>query len=266
MFSHHALNIRLIFTYILAILLLPGFSGINAKAIPPQALDLTSNQFTSNRSHELFHGNRLDKRHEVFTSDVVAALEERGLVKRGNCFSTRKDTYTCSSTAPTVAECFQQVRSHGLVGSRISVFYTGLGGQSGMQMCKEWYTNSTCQRQLGDAVFWDGIVDNKWYLAQAKAIMEGNRFPNAVVDQFQKRLAQAFAEASAGDAYLCTPEENAPANNFILDTAWGGWEYPALTRNGNINKVIRVDPSPGKQETRAIWTRGQAPTANEPRG
>ena len=71
-------------------------------------------------------------------------------------------------------------------------------------------------------------------------------------------------QASKGDAYLSTPADDSPDNNFNQDLAWGGWEYSALTRNENASKVIRVDRATGV--TSQIWAAGQPATANEPRG
>lgn len=89
------------------------------------------------------------------------------------------------------------------------------------------------------------VVDPAWHIAQGEAIAKVNSSvnPSIAADPFQKRLAQAFAEASKGDAYVCTPEDNAPDNQFDKDLAWGGWEYPALTRNHDVTKIIRLDPS-----------------------
>ena len=95
------------------------------------------------------------------------------------------------------------------------------------------------------------------------AIVKGNPGSNAnvITDPFQKRLAQAFAQASRGDAYLCTSADNSPDNNFNQDLAW---EYPALTRNNDVSKIIRVDPATGV--TSQIWAARHPATENEPRG
>ena len=115
-------------------------------------------------------------------------------------------------------------------------------------------------------VLWDGIVDDAWFDAQARAITLGNpgTNPSIALDSFAKRMAQAFAEASSGVAYVCTPEGNSPGNVFDTGLAWGGWEYPALTRNGAVTKVIRVDPS--TSSTSQIWAQGDPPTSNAPGG
>lgn len=258
MFFHQALDIRLIYLYILAILLLPGFFRVDTKVIRSKALCVTNSQPASSKGLELSHGSRIDKRHEVFTSKRVATLEVRSLVKRGSCLSRAPNTYICSSTPPTVAECIQKIRSHGLVGSRISIFYTVLGGQGGKEDCLSWFE---CRRHLGDVVYWDYIVGPEWFLAQAEAIGPGNA---TATYHFQKRMSQAFAEASAGDAYICTPENDAPTDEFNNNTAWEGKEYPSLTRNTNVNKIVRFDPF--KESTRTICTRGDPPTPDGPQG
>lgn len=190
-------------------------------------------------------------------------MDERSLVKRGNCVSRGQKTYQCSSQTPSVAECVSQIQSFEQVGSRISVFYTGLGGAQGLPQCKQYFN---CNPQLGAVVLFDGIVDNDWYVAQAQAIVQGNSDtnPSIAVDPFAKRTSQASAEASRGDTFLCTPESNSPKNNFDPNLAWGGWEYPALARNSGVRRVIRVDPS--TSATSQIWTQGDPPTPKAPRG
>ncbi|KAL9013245.1 MAG: hypothetical protein Q9173_002051 [Seirophora scorigena] len=94
------------------------------------------------------------------------------------------------------------------------------------------------------------MVDPDWFTAQASATSQGNPTANpvAATDPFQKRKSQAFVEATKGDACICTPEDNAPDSEFNQDLAWGGWKYPALTRNRDVTKVIRVDRSTGVRE------------------
>ena len=262
MHSIRSITINLIVTYI-TILSLAAFPATNAKAIPPRALGLISDRSVDHEVLALSRKTPLKAREGVhYSSSDVLVLDDRSLVKRGNCLSRNRNTYQCSSQTPSVAECVSQIQSFGQVGSRISVFYTGLGGAGGLKRCKQYFN---CNPQLGAVVYWDGIVDNEWYLAQATAIAKGNPGnPNTVLDPFAKRMAQAFAEASRGDTYLCTPESNSPNNIFDRTTAWGGWEYPALTRNSGVTRVIRVDPS--TSATSQIWTQGDPPTPDAPQG
>ncbi|KAL2043857.1 hypothetical protein N7G274_003377 [Stereocaulon virgatum] len=80
----------------------------------------------------------------------------------------------------------------------------------------------------------------------------------------RNRISRAFAEVSIGDAYLCTPENYCPNIDFGQNMTWVGWEYPALTRNIGVTRVIRVDPS--MNVTSQIWTSRDPPTPNAPRG
>ncbi|KAI4118682.1 MAG: hypothetical protein LQ338_007359 [Usnochroma carphineum] len=139
----------------------------------------------------------------------------------------------------------------------------GLGGAQGLTACKQYFN---CQPNIGEVVLWDNIVDDNWLTAQGLAIVQGNpgSNPNTILDPFQKRMSQAFAEATKGDTYVCTPESNAPNNDFNQDLAWGGWEYPALTRNRDVTRVIRVDPA--TSVTREIWKQGDPETPNAPKG
>lgn len=263
--------INLLLKYLAAFLLLTGLLSTDAVPILPRT-PISSNYRFSDYKNTLLVYNVWRGLHAYEIYQVrsdVALLGERSLVKRGNCFSSGGggNTWTCSGQTPTVAECVTQVQNHGQVGSRISVFYTSLGGSGGLQTCKQYFA---CNPQLGNVVLWDEVVDNNWYLAQGLAIAQAatqanpNANPNNAVDPFQKRLAQAFAEASRGDAYVCIPDSEAPNNDFNQDRAWGGWEYPALTRNSAVTNVLRVDPAVGNPRT--IWTQGDPPTANAPKG
>lgn len=45
-----------------------------------------------------------------------------------------------------------------------------------------------------------------------------------------------------------------------------GWEYPALTRNTKVTKILRVDPDTD-DEPRVIWTQGKdGKSSQEPKG
>lgn len=199
---------------------------------------------------------------EQHAKNRIGNDHERNLFKRGSCFS-KEDEWSCSSDTPPVSECVSRIQSWGNVGSRTSVFYTGLGGAQGLTQCKQYFA---CNPQIGPTVLWDDIVDPDWMVAQAQAIVKANpgSNPNSITDPFQKRMSQAFGEASSGDAYVCTPESNAPQNDFDQNLAWGGWEYPALTRNSRVTRVFRVDPN--TNVLALIWTQGDPPTPNAPRG
>lgn len=250
----------LILSYLGALLLLTGLLSTDAKPIFPRTLSSDNqNTLTSLKARRGLHADGIHQ-----PRSDVAVLEERSLVKRGNCMSRQSGpTWTCSGQTPSVAECVTQIQSHGQVGPKTSVFYTALGGAKGLRECKQYFN---CQPQIGAVVLWDDIVDPTWFSAQALAIAQANpgSNPSLITDPFAKRMSQAFAEASKGDAYLCTPESNAPNNDFSQDQAWGGWEYPALTRNGDVTRIIRVDPATGV--TREIWKQGDPATPNAPKG
>lgn len=262
----HGVTTSLILNYFAAFLLLTGFLSTDAKPIFPRTLSSNSLGFSDNKniltSPKAHRGLHDDGIHQLGSN--VALLGERSLVKRGNCFSSPKsNTWTCSSQTPSVAECVSKIQSHGQVGSKISVFYSGLNGAQGLTKCKQYFS---CNSQVGDVVLWDNIADPAWLDAQSQAIFQGNpnSNPGIVLDPFQKRMSQAFAEATKGETYVCTPEGNAPNNDFNEDLAWGGWEYPALTRNRDVTKVIRVDPD--TSVTREIWKQGDPETSNAPKG
>ncbi|KAL8662730.1 MAG: hypothetical protein Q9168_008212 [Polycauliona sp. 1 TL-2023] len=258
----------LILSFLAALLLLLGHFSTDAKPVFQKGPGRNNHRLPNNNNDHHTIISRAappgSQATPTFTSKTdITSLKERALVKRGQCVSRDKNTYQCSSTTPSVADCVNQITSHGNVGAKTSVFYSGLGGRVGLTACKQFFS---CHPGIGPIVLFDEIVDEKWLEAQADAIAKGNQAANpmTVNDPFMKRLSQAFAEASKGDAYICTPESNAPNNDFNQDLAWGGWEYPALTRNGDVNRIVRVDPGTGV--TRDIWKKGDPATPNEPKG
>ncbi|KAI4242628.1 MAG: hypothetical protein LQ352_007197 [Teloschistes flavicans] len=128
--------------------------------------------------------------------------------------------------------------------------------------CKQYFT---CHPRIIFIVFGDNIAGPEWLDAQGQAIFQGNPGGfNSLLDIFLKRLSQAFAEATKGDTYVCAPEYNAPSNDFNQELAWGAWEYPVLTSNCDVKRVVRVDPD--TSVIRKIWKQGDPPTPNAPKG
>ena len=270
---HHSIS-RLCTCFLIAFSIFT-FTISNASVIPPDFPDLAINRSPSHESPTVLAANPYEAstrplNHREWANQLEHQVE-KPLWKRGNIPSTLKPSklkpskpvYKCSAQVPTVAKCVSQIEAWGQVGNSISVFYSGLGGAKGLTECKKYFA---CHGEIGTTVLWDNIVDPDWFVAQGKAIMTGNPGSNSngMLNSFQKRMSQAFAQASKGDAYLCTPADNSPDNNFDQNLAWGGWEYPALTRNRDVSKVIRVDPATGV--TSQIWAAGQPPTVNAPRG
>lgn len=181
------------------------------------------------------------------------------LSKRG-CFPSKASppTWNCSPDVPSIAEIEAKIREFGRVGSRDSLFYNGFGGGGAIATSKCWYDARIPKPNRGFVMF-DEIVDPDWDLAQGAAILQGPQGASGL-DAYQKRESQAFAQLSTGTVYFLTPTGNIPGDN----TAWAGWEFPALTRNHAVDRVIRVDPGDNSQQT--IWSQGDPPTPNEPRG
>lgn len=151
-----------------------------------------------------------------------------------------------------------KIQQHGKVGKRDSLFYSDLSGGGAIAKASEWYSKNV--RKGRGYVAFNDIVNEKWYEAQG---MELERQSPAKVDQFQKRLSRAFAEASKGTVYFFTKEEN--EGTCMPDTqAWGGWEFPALTRNRDVKEIIQVDPRQASDKRHVIWTPADGPSYNAP--
>ena len=95
------------------------------------------------------------------------------------------------------------------------------------------------------------MMDMEWYFDITKAIEKpfgpgGLNLPQSEVqaksDPFPRNLSQDFGEKIKGKVHLCIPQTVAPDDrSWTLNSAWGGWEYPALTRNPDVTEIWRVD-------------------------
>ncbi|KAH7350085.1 hypothetical protein B0T11DRAFT_302235 [Plectosphaerella cucumerina] len=189
------------------------------------------------------------------------AIDTATLAKRG-CVQSKEGTI-CTEV-PTVAELVTNIKAYNKVGKQDSLFYSALGGASAVQTAKTWHKANAEKANGRIGVAFDGIVNDKWYLAQA-AELQKQPSGSAKVDQFQKRLSQAFAQASNKKVYFFTAAGQ-DGTKFATTTTWGGWEYPALTRNAAVTEVIQVSMTGDKGTTKTIWKRGDRATTNPPLG
>lgn len=138
-------------------------------------------------------------------------------------------------------------------------------------MVRQWLSCHTDEVAADNWVMFDNVVDPDWLDTKGKAILL--RSGPGALDTFQKLVSQAFAEQSAGRAYIFTPNDVDPLTIPPSGgpTAWRRWEYPALTRNPRITEIISIDPRPQVQSDpalvrRVIWTPANGPSPNPPLG
>ena len=227
---------------------------------------------------------RLNARSEF---EKLYELDSRDLIKRG-CLDwiwpgkNIPEQWWCNAVLPGVDACIQEIQKKGVVGRFPSMFYTSWGGigdgSLGVEGTKLWASQNIC----GRVVDFDGITVGVYQYIVESAVLkpfgkDGLNLPadeqKEILDPFLKNLSQAFAEQSAGEAYVFVPK----GVDFQPDSAWTGWEYPALTRNDKIDKIWKVeldhsDPSqfvPGGRPQGGktlLWSKGDAPSAIEPKG
>ena len=209
-------------------------------------------------------------------------LEDRSVLLKRGCRPSKEASrpgtpvaeWICDVVIPGVDECAAKIDAKGNVGHKQSLFYTGVG--NGQANCRRW---ANCNLEADTWVLWSTICDMQWYFDTTRAIRrpfgpDGLNLPDAEradkSDPFPKNLAQAFAEKSKGTVYLCIPHTVAPDDkSWNLNSAWGGWEYPALTRNKDVTEIWRVDPLDDQSEQgkkRKIWSAGNAQSATAPKG
>ena len=228
---------------------------------------------------------RLNARTEF---EKLHELDSRNLVKRG-CLDWMwpgkniPKEWWCNAVLPGVDSCTQAIQQKGVVGRFPSMFYTSWGGIGdktyGVQGTKLWASQNVC----GRFVDFDGIVVRVYHYVVESAVLKpfgedglnlSDEEQKQIMDPFLKNLSQAFAEQSAGEAYVFTPQ----GVDFQPNSAWTGWEYPALTRNKRITKIWQValdtsDPSqfkpPGGKPQGVktlLWTQGDPPSGIAPKG
>lgn len=214
------------------------------------------------------------------------SLNERG--PRLSCFSDRnipsddsENGEDCTPILPGVDKCLKKVREKGKVPARTGLFYTkwdvktlGIGGQ---EACKNWATCELGLSPLGVATF-DDVIPHTWRLTKSDGIinpfkaegMTKKEELDDLTDPFGKHVSQAFAESCDEDVYLCIPQYKATNNVWDRDSAWGGWEFPAMTRTSKVQRVYRVAPLNSGTEAgkkKLIWDRStDQPDTYKPRG
>ena len=159
----------------------------------------------------------------------------------------------CNPIIPGVDECNGKVLDKGNVGHKTSLFYTGwndVPAGTGGAFTRKYAAKYMCNTPTVD---WTGIVDPEWRVDVEKAIVQPFKKDGMTQDElfelhekadpFLKNLSQAFAEKSSGDVYVFIPKSNTKLNDnkWDMNSAWGGWEYPALTINTDVNRIFRVD-------------------------
>ena len=228
---------------------------------------------------------RLNARSEF---EKLYAFESHDLVKRG-CLDwiwpgkNIPEEWWCNAVIPGVDACTAEIQKKGAVGKYPSMFYTSWGGigdgSLGIEGTKLWASQNIC----GRVVDFDGITVSVYQYIVESALLkpfgkDGLNLPEdeqkQILDPFLKNLSQAFAEQSAGEAYVFVPK----GIDFQPDSTWTGWEYPALTRNDLITKIWKVEldysdpsqfqPPDGKPQgvKTVLWTKGDPPSAIEPKG
>jgi hypothetical protein len=172
---------------------------------------------------------------------------------------TTTSSPAAAPSIPTTAEILAALQKYGTVANKDSIFYSGNQGAGSVQsQAQTWYKDNVPGGR--GAVSFNDIDATAWYQAMSRA---AGLAGGSAVDKVGKRASQAFAEAVSGDVYFFTPAGTNAANTPTT-TTWGGWEYPALTRNANVARIIQV--APGSTTTSVIWKHGDPPSAVEPKG
>ncbi|KAA8652872.1 uncharacterized protein ATNIH1004_001781 [Aspergillus tanneri] len=170
-----------------------------------------------------------------------------------------KPEYRVFDDVPTLQDLVGNIQKYGQVEKGNGLFYSSLDGQNGVKLSTEHYKNYI-QKTTGRKGFAiDRVTDKNWSRAQ----MNKMKTP-AMVDRFGRRLSQAFAETTQGDVYFFTRSEF-DGTTFPATSVWGGWEYPALTRNPRVTKIIQVDPFKKGDLGHTIWTPDKGPSPNAPK-
>ncbi|KAL1970078.1 hypothetical protein VTN77DRAFT_6483 [Rasamsonia byssochlamydoides] len=195
------------------------------------------------------------------------------LVKRG-CFSSQKTHgLPVCSTLPTVAQLVDIIHQWGVVPNKDCLFYAKLGGGGAQDEIKQWYCNTITHGR--GAVAYKDILPPTWadeqYIKLGTTKVPDPRNPQkeimatTVLPLF---LSQAFAEVCNKQVYFFTSEGNT-GSNFEPGYTWTDLEYPALTRNAQVEGILQVDKKEDGNYTNHgeyIWIKGYPPSSTTPLG
>ncbi|KAH8801777.1 hypothetical protein F5884DRAFT_837872 [Xylogone sp. PMI_703] len=212
----------------------------------------------------------------LLTSEL-ATRANGGLSKRG-CISSGDtgDLPLCDTW--TVEALVQNINTYNVLPQKDCLFYLGLGGGQGQVLASQWYCS---ERPSGRGpVVWSTSLDSEFMLTQRTYLKSLSNL--AVPDPantsdtqspfwvWAALHSQAMGETCNGDVYFFTPKSN-PGDD-PSDNIWWNYEHPALTRNPNVQTILKIDPTlrsdngsftdPGT----LIWSQGDGPSAIEPAG
>jgi hypothetical protein len=194
----------------------------------------------------------------------------------------------CLPIYPGVDKCRSQIRRffQDRRMPRIGLYSTGweqgqVNGAKGKRTVLDWAARQFGTRIKNRFGTFNNFIPFFWYQTKMDAVvtpfimagqtsMERSRF-HALRDPVGKSCSQAMAEENVGNAYLAIPWQKMPrfkdGQDWDRNTAWGGWEYPALTRNPNIDAIYVVDPTDERRlPLTRIWKRGDPKDCFRPRG
>lgn len=140
----------------------------------------------------------------------------------------------------------------GQLANKNSVFWTGYPYEDPRMpyyIARNWAREKFSQ--CGFAMY-----DNAWTDDDYRRInnADPNDPPTTANDELTiQHMSKAFARRSAGTVYVMVPDGQNPNPTSV----WSVWEYPTLTRNQRVDKIIRVG-WPSKREV-PIWWRGNPP-------
>ena len=213
------------------------------------------NQFITSISLLLVLGNFINSS-PIPNPEALDGLPDIQLVERG-CMQSKPSGITICPTIPTLDQLVKNLNTLGVIKNKDSISYRELGDIPVVEkVAKAWYT-SHVKGGRGAVAFGD-IMATSWYQNQESALSQSD------INPFQKRLSRAYTQLSTGKAYVFLSHGTNGATT-PPSTTWGGWEYPALTRNRAIMSITQADPnvSPAEPGT-VIWTPSVGPSPNEP--
>jgi hypothetical protein len=129
-----------------------------------------------------------------------------------------------------------------------STFWTGMAPRASV------FETFIQQKLDGKGVWLRQVFSLAYQLPYRKSIPDGDLW------QFFGRISQAYASLSEGTAWLFIPagvDENNPYPGEKLAN-WVAYEVNTLTRNPNIQQIIRVNPD-NFDDQKILWKKGEPP-------
>ncbi|KAH9204978.1 hypothetical protein DL95DRAFT_417820 [Leptodontidium sp. 2 PMI_412] len=196
----------------------------------------------------------------------LTELDSHSLQKRGQCTKEGNKWICANTNVPTIAETRELGLKKEILQANVGrqYFYTNLDGEEAIVHINKYCACKSNEFSKGQrCVGYKPVVETGWVTAEANSLnrLRGQKgTPDSIGRLLMPRVAsQALAEECSGDVAFFTKSDAEPGELYENpeDVTWIGWEFPALTQNAKVERILRIDPREGQDHTpKVIWSKG----------